>query len=299
MRILIEAGGSLTAGYLIRGIQAVGHQCVASDIDPTCFGRFLADDFIRVPVKDAPGLWETMLDLLLEANVEMVLPSLDETLLGWSQRKELFRDHGIQVVTSVPETVETFQDKWLTYQFFKAFGVPTPPTSLQQDYPLVKPRMGRGAQGVAVPAGPVSMEGMISQVLVPGVEYSVDVLCDRDSRPVYIVPRKRIGVREGKSTGGVVVNHPRITTWVTRICEAISFQGPINLQCFETPDGDIQFIEINPRVAGGMALSFAATENWMGLLVDHWSDGQDLVAKPIQYGMEMKRYYAEVFVPAP
>ena len=297
-RILTEASGSLTAGYLINSIQDAGHVCIASDIDPRCFGSVLADDFLLMPRASDPELWRKLQALIVQARIDIVVPSLDETLLGWSERRAPMRERlGIHVVVSEPETVAICQDKWRTYEFFRSVGVPTPATSLRQEYPLVKPRFGRGAAGVGVPGGRVDMSGMLSQELLSGVEYTVDVFCDRDARPVYVVPRRRIGVRDGKSTAGVVEENESISGWVRTICGHLRFVGPVNFQCFVQGDGSVRFVEINPRIAGGMALGFAATENWIGLIVRSVVGGEPIVPQPVRYGLEMRRYYAEVFIP--
>ena len=298
-RILTEASGSLTAGYLIKSVREAGHVCVASDIDPHCFGRVLADEFVLMPRAGDPELWQKIERLLVETRIDVVIPSLDETLLGWSERSVSLRERlGVQVVLSDPETVAICQDKWRTYEFFVANAVPTAATSLSQDYPLVKPRFGRGGSGVRVATQPVDMTGMLSQELLSGVEYTVDVFCDRDAEPVYVVPRRRMDVRQGKSTGGVVEQNESISGWVREVCRRLRFVGPVNLQCFVLPDGSVRFVEMNPRIAGGMALGFAATENWIGLIVRNILGGEPIVPVPIQSGLEMRRYYAEVFVPA-
>ena len=105
-------------------------------------------------------------------------------------------------------------------------------------------------------------------------------------------------MKDGKSTVGVVERHEGIEHWVRSICKRLPFVGPINLQCFVLPDGTIKFVEINPRIAGGMALGFAATENWIDLIVRNMLYGQSLSPKPVFDGLEMRRYYAEVFVPS-
>jgi carbamoyl-phosphate synthase large subunit len=138
---------------------------------------------------------------------------------------------------------------------------------------------------------------MISQELLEGVEYTVDVLCDRDAKPVYIVPRRRIGVRDGKSTGGIVEANESITRWIRTVCGRLPFVGPVNFQCFVSPDGAVRFVEINPRIAGGMALGFAATENWIGAILRNIVQGELLTPVPIRFGLKMRRYYAEVFLP--
>lgn len=297
MRILIEASGSLTSGYLINSIKEAGHTCVASDINNSCFGRYLADDFIVMPTASDPEIWNKIESKLLENNINMVIPSLDETLLGWAQHKEKFSEIGIKIVLSSSESIAVCQDKWLTYEFFKANGIPTPKTSLNQIYPLVKPRLGRGGAGVFIPEDNVDMTGQISQEVVDGVEYTVDVFCDDANIPIYIVPRRRLNVRDGKSVDGIVEHNEAISNWVKLICQKLPFIGPINIQCFKLNDGSILFIEINPRIAGGMALGFASTENWIRLIISNLVYGVKITPKLIQYGLEMRRYYAEVFIP--
>jgi carbamoyl-phosphate synthase large subunit len=295
-RILTEASGSLTSAYLIKSIKEAGYICIASDIDNHCSGRYLADDFILMPQANDVNLWDKIEAALLKKDIDLVIPSLDETLLEWAERKEYFSEIGIDIILSVPTSVAICQDKWLTYEFFKSNNIPTPASSLSQIYPLVKPRFGRGGIGVFVTQDQVNMTGQISQELISGVEYTVDVFCDKNANPVYIIPRRRINVKDGKSTAGIVEDNKTISNWVIIICEKLSFVGPINIQCFLLSDGTVKFIEINPRIAGGMSLGFAATENWVTLIVGNLINGEPINPKPIKYGLEMRRYYAEVFV---
>ena len=97
---------------------------------------------------------------------------------------------------------------------------------------------------------------MISQEVVEGDEFTIDVFCDSNHSPVYIVPRKRLKVKEGKSIDGVVIKHPEMESWVRKICNNIAFLGPINIQCFLRKDGVIQFIEINPKISWRYGLRF-------------------------------------------
>ena len=240
--------------------------------------------------------WKKIEEILLHNNIDLVIPSLDETLLGWAQHAERFSNIGKRVITSLPATIAICQDKWLTYEFFKTNNIPTPITSLSQQYPLVKPRLGRGGVGVYVAQEPVDMTGHISQELVSGIEYTIDVFCDRNMEPVYIVPRRRLKIKEGKSTEGIVEYNETIVNWIKFICQKLLFVGPINIQCFLLSDGSVRFIEINPRIAGGMALGFAATENWVKLIISNLIRGENIKPKKILYGLEMRRYYAEIFV---
>ena len=68
------------------------------------------------------------------------------------------------------------------------------------------------------------------------------------------------------------------------------------MQCFIKDDGEISVIEINPRIAGGMALGFAATQNWIKLIVDILYDIPIKDLANVKYGLRMLRYYDEIFI---
>lgn len=298
-RVMLEASGSLVSAWMIKAVKENGDIAVASDICENCAGKYLADDFILVPSSCDCKMWDKMEKMLLQKQIDIVIPSLDETLVEWAEKQPyLEAQYGIKVMISPKETIEIFQDKYKTYQFFEQHRIPTPKVSLEFIYPVLKPRRGRGSKGVKInpPEGSFSMDGMISQELVHGDEYTIDCLFDHEGHPVYIVPRKRVLVKDGKAVNGVVVFHEEVTRLVKKIASAAKFCGPVNMQCFDTDNG-VKFIEINPRIGGGMALGFAATENWIKLITDFILEGREITAKkPIKYGLRMFRYYEEIFV---
>lgn len=294
-KILTEASGGLTSSYLIRAIKEAGFKAISSDINQDIAGRYLADEFILMPKSNDKNLWCFIENEIKLRDIQCVIPSLDETLLGWAKEKNYYHNIGVNVVISSEDVINTFQDKWFTYKFFKTNDIPTPETSLTQEFQLIKPRVGRGSTGIFKATGTVNMEGRLSQEYIEGIEYTIDVLCDKDSKPIFIIPRRRMNVKDGKSTAGVVVNHPKIIDYVKKICDLTSFIGPINIQCIETESGDIKFIEINPRIAGGMALGFAASENWIKVIIDHFVDNKEVKPVKVKYGLKMMRYYSEVF----
>jgi carbamoyl-phosphate synthase large subunit len=295
MRILTEASGGLTSAYLLKAIHDAGHQAIGSDISDLTAAHCLADDFIRLPGKDDPSLWQTLSALLHEHSIDAVIPSLDEMMAGWAERQQCFAAEGIKVIISPQETIRTCQDKWATYQFFRSLDIPTPATSLNQDHPLIKPRQGRGSTGIEITTQPVTMEGRISQTIAGGEEITIDALFDNAGHPVYIIPRRRLQVRNGKSTMGETLQHDGIDSYIRRMARSLRFIGPINFQCFIDGD-DVQFIEINPRIAGGMALGFAASENWITPMMNNLIHNRPIQAKPVRYGLKMIRYYAECFI---
>ena len=296
-RVLLEASGTLISAFLIKSVQQTGAVAIASDIEE-CAAKYFADEFIIFPRVREPRLWEITEELLLQYRIDVVIPTLDETLLEWSKRKQYFKDKGTRIIVSDSAALQVCQDKWETFLFFQKYGIPCPQSSLLYEFPVVKPRNGRGGSGILYNPSPetVKMEGMISQEWLKGKEYTIDVFCDNDGDPVYIVPRIRQLVRDGKSTAGITVEHKEIDIQVNAICRALKFTGPINIQCFETPEGEIKFTEINPRMGGGTALGCAASENFVSLIFSHTIGGKPIQKVPVKFGMKMFRFYNEVFV---
>jgi len=295
-KILIEATGSLVSGYLIKAIKGSGNICIASDIDDFNHSKCLADEFIIFPKNNESDLWDKIENILIENKISIVIPSFDETLLGWAGRKEYFLKMGVHIIISDTNTIDTFLDKYKAYLFCKSIDILTPKTSLSQEYLLVKPRTGRGGKGIYVGNKSISMKDMISQEFIEGKEFTVDCFFDNNGNPIYIIPRLRINVQNGKSTKGVVVKHKRIEIYIKRISENIRFTGPVNFQFIENKSKDLYFIECNPRIAGGMALGFAASENWINLIIKNFINKENIRPKSIKYGLKMVRYYDECFI---
>lgn len=297
-RILIEASGSPVSSFMIQAIQDAGHIAVGSDIDGECAASVLADEFIIVPKVNDPAYWSRIEKLVVEAKIDVVVPSLDETLIGWAERAEKFASRGVRVLISPVETLQIFQDKWAAACFFDANLIPAALSSLDPIYPLVKPRFGRGSAGVYIETNAAKRKELfgkndISQTILSGVEFTVDCLFDADGMPVFVVPRRRARVVSGKSMSGVTESNDAIFSLVNRISTLVKFVGPINIQCF-VDDDKVYLVEINPRVAGGLALGMAATRNWIPLLLDI-IDGKPVEGTDIEWGMRMYRTYREVF----
>ena len=170
------------------------------------------------------------------------------------QKKNFFLRKKIDVLISPKETIEIFTDKWITYKNFKKYNIPTPETSLQKKFQLVKPRKGRGAKGIIISDdNNINMEGNISQEIVQGEELTIDCLFDKSGIPIYIIPRKRLKIINGKSINSKTVQNKMVVKYIEELAKNLHFIGPINFQCF-VDQKEIWFIEVNPRIAGGWLL---------------------------------------------
>ena len=290
-KLLLEANGSLTAKYMVQAALAAKIEPIGSDIHADTICAALGHKSIIVPVAGHPTLWDKIQSFINEYGISDVVPTLDETLIEWSEKKEFFKKLNCKVHISDSAILKIFQDKWETYKFFQQNDIPTPMTSLDNVYPVTKPRFGRGSVGVEYNNAGRQMHGLISQEFCEGQEFTVDVFL-MNNEPVYIIPRKRLRVVNGKSTISEVFKSAEIEEIVRTICRKCQFSSAINLQGFITAS-DIKLIEINPRFGGGTALGFAASENWLSLLVNGVSENWS--PKPITYGKKMTRFYDDFF----
>tara|TARA_Y100001980_G_C14539700_1_gene317200 strand:+ start:274 stop:1164 length:891 start_codon:yes stop_codon:yes gene_type:complete len=295
MKILIEASGSLVIGGLINSLKSAGLIIYSTDITHLNIGGLLSDYYFKIPKAEDSKLWVDLTRIIRENNIDFVLPSFDGTLEEWSEKKECFRKENTEVIISPKETIKLFTDKWLTYNAFREAGLPSPKTSRKKKYSLVKPRKGRGSKGIKITDNDlVNMDGYVSQEILEGQELTVDCLFDKEGIPIYIIPRMRLKIIDGKSVDGKIVKNELVVSLIKKLAEKYHFIGPINIQCFINSDG-VSFIEVNPRIGGGMALSWAASENWFDLWFKKITLGKSVVPKKIKYGLSMYRYYAEVF----
>lgn len=298
MRALVEAAGSPVWGPLMPFLRKASSHIVSLDISPLSCGLYSADKGYVVPKYGSSTLWPVINDICRKNRIDTIFPSINEGLKEWADRKDLLQKKGINVVISSPETISICTDKWKTFLFFKSIGIPSPRTSLKAEYQLIKPRTGRGGNGIKLinpeESRTISMQGMISQDYLKGQEYSVDVLCNAKGKAICIVIRERLAIESGVSTKGRVINNTEIENAIRHIIDKLPFFGPIDIQCFKTEKG-IFFTEINPRMAGGLSLSMAATANWFKLVADMLK-GRKVGEVHTKHGLIMLRCYQDVIL---
>lgn len=299
MKVLVEGIGSMTFGPEVKYYTNLGWNLVGIDINNHSFGFYTNSikPYI-VPKYTDFTCFDEIEKVIKKEKIDLIFPSVDEGLLEWSRRKEDIKNkYGSQVMISDEKIMEICTDKWKTYLFFKENNIPTPKTSLDMKYDLLKPRKGRGSCGIYKKKDLDSgfrMDNYISQEIVSGEEYTIDVLCDFNSKPIYIIPRKRLNVESGVSVKGMTVYDEKILEYVKQIIQVLKPIGIINIQCFKDKD-DIYFIEINPRIAGGSSLSFASSDNWFKA-IESFLKNEKYVVKEVKYNNYMFRHYEDIIV---
>lgn len=209
-------------------------------------------------------------ELCRKDKIDILIPTIDTDLLVLSQNVSLFGD--TKVLISKPDKITICRDKNNTADFFESCGCYAPKTvndwtMYKAPYPcFIKPKDGSSSinafkvdSAAELEVYAQQVEDYIVQPFIEGTEYTVDILCDFDSKPVYITPRIRLQVRAGEVLKTQISMDEKIIEESKRIIEKFQPVGPITVQLIrQNTTGDDYFIEINPRFGGGSPLSMKA-----------------------------------------
>jgi carbamoyl-phosphate synthase large subunit len=286
---------------------------VTTDLKRNAPASFLADAAELVPRINHPDYIDRLLDICDRHRIDLLIPLIDTELHLLSLHEQRFRDLGVTVLISSAAVNDICYGKKKTGLFFQTIGVKTPKVYQlaeikDRDFPvLIKPNQGSASVGVYQIKNRTELnffvnyvEDPIIQELISGEEYTIDVLVNFQGKAISIVPRSRLETRAGETSKGTTVKNPALIAAAKYVVESLPGAiGCVTVQCFLQPDGEIVFIEINPRFGGGYPLAYRAGADfplWLFQLcagkqpqiaIDGWEDG-----------LSMLRYDDAIFVKA-
>ncbi len=251
------------------GVRLVIH---GSDISATAPALFYCDrKHITCRISN-PDYIPTLLTICKEQKIKMLIPTIDTDLLILSQNREAFEAIGTTVLIADPEMIGICRDKRYTADFFISCGLKSPvPVDREEDYRsgfpcFIKPKDGSSSMNAFKVENAEELStyckevpDYIIQPFIGGTEYTIDIFCDLEGRPIVITPRERVLVRQGEVIKTTICQDERMIRESMAICEKFRPRGPITVQLIrEERSGDDYYIEINPRFGGGSPLSMKA-----------------------------------------
>jgi carbamoyl-phosphate synthase large subunit len=283
MRILVTSLGG-PSGINLVNLLPEGSVVAACDADPGKRGELARTGktgvrFYTVPLaKNEDAFKRAINEIIKRESIDVIIPNADEELLVFSRHPGHFN---ARVVVSPHPTVRACDDKALLYETVR--GEPFCPRYVVTDRRqglasfgtrpvFMKPRVGRGSRGtrlfknyMEIPRELINRDSIFCENL-PGQEYTVDVLCDLQGRPMVMVPRKRLDVVRGISMRGETERNAEIEENIKKLCSILSFVGPVNMQFKADSSGRMKLVEINPRFSGGLPITAGAGVNTPELL---------------------------------
>jgi carbamoyl-phosphate synthase large subunit len=313
MRILVSAGGTVTAQSLIKALREDGRASFVAvvDLDDRNATKFFADDFVRVPPAGDPAFVTKCLEVVDNLRIELFVPIIVEReFLPLDAARMQFERLGCTVAVPSREIVLTTGDKLAFAEFLKRLAIETPKTMAYAPQPTgltfpvyLKPRHGSGSVGTLRIESEETLHeaargrtDLIVQEAVDGTEFTVDCFAAEPGRVVAAVPRERIAIKAGVSVKGRTYHHPQIEAIAGDVVAKTGIAGPANVQGKLRADGTFSIIEMNPRFSGTLALTTAAGINFASLLLDRF-EGKPLpdLRGRHRAGVTMMRYWSEAF----
>ena len=309
VNVLVTPAGSGMAVVAIKALlQDHNIKVVAADMNCFAAGLFLAHKGYIVPPIHSKSFFSTIEKIVRKENIQAILPCLDTFLLPFCEKGKELEKIGVKIILSPCETIRICRDKWLLYKRLHE-TIPMPlsailynSSNLKLKFPIiVKPRAGSGSKHVFIAKNEEELNMYMRKVPDPiiqeyilGEEYTVDMLVDKDHKPLVIVPRKRLEIKAGISVKGIIQMNEEIIDIGRKLCNLLRFFGPVNFQVvLDERDGLPKLTEINPRIAGGMSLTIAAGVN-IPLLSVYLALGKKVAIRTVRDGLCMSRYYEEI-----
>ena len=278
MRILLSSVGR--RGYLVKFFrEALSPRDEVWGGDCSPYASSFADchHAVLLPEVSAPDYAETLLRLCKQWGIDMVVPLIDPELEVLAGRREEFYRQGIMVVVSPTQTIDIGFDKYLTYEFGLANGIPVPLTVRTVDeaqalldkkefrWPLVvKPRKGSASSHISFCNDMGELESAYKacplpmiQELLPGTEFGYDLFGDQDFQPISVYCKQKLAMRAGETDKAVSVDDPALIELGIRLAKALPIFGPLDADV-KLLDGQPKLLEINPRFGGGYPCSHLA-----------------------------------------
>src|SRR5687768_3147159 len=113
----MTGGGAPGAAGIIHCLKTYpGLKITAVDANPNAIGKFLADDFLQVPLATDPRFIETVSSIAREKKIDIILPLVTKELLPFSRNISLFESNGTRLLVSSPSSLEIANDKSRLYQ---------------------------------------------------------------------------------------------------------------------------------------------------------------------------------------
>ena len=335
LNILVTGAGAPGFPGITRALRKNGERnvkIIATDMKPDVVGYYLADAHYQVPPGNAPNYINKVLEIVEKEKIDVIIPLCTRELLPLSRSIEKFEENGAKVLVSKPESLEiAILYSYLKGDFVPKFYIVKTLEEFEKaaerlGYPerpfVFKPTVSHGSRGFRIVDPNMNKKSLlfeqkptsiyinydeIFQILsiddspelvvmeyLPGDEYSVD-LVGKDGKVEYVVPRKRVEIRQGISYIGLIEKNEKLMKASEEIYKQLKLDYNINMQFKQDENGIFKIIEINPRMSGSLIFCVGAGVNMpyfgVKLLL-----GEELPKVEVKWGTRVYRHWEEVFV---
>lgn len=313
MNILLTCAGrrNYLVRYFKEALNGSG-KVIAADASISSPALAEADIAIILPKIHHPDYISELQGVVEKHEVAAIISLNDLELPVLADYKERFKELGCIVLVSDKEVIQTCFDKLETIRFAKSLGLSAPKTFTdpdsvfkaveigEVDYPfVVKPRWGSASIGLEFPEDKTELNyafqllnyrldrtilkdvsatdrkrAILIQEKIEGKEYSVDIINDLKGDHKAVIVKQKLAMRAGETDRATVAEHKLIHHSGRLIGKNLGHIGNLDADFFETEDGKVYLLEMNPRFGGGYPFSHEAGVDLPSAIVK-WLKGEE------------------------
>lgn len=315
MRVIVTASGAGPGTAIVKALVRMSVPCthvVAVDMTENAAGLYLAHAGELVPGARQPGFVDRILEIATTHRCNLVIPIFDLETPVLSAARARLEAEGVAVAVNSQRAIADANDKVRSFEVCETAGIrqperfPHPSDAPASAYPLLgKPTSGIGSKGMVhleKPGDPIperaDPSALLWQRFIRGAEYSIDTWGRPGTDRWVAVPRHRRVVRDGQMVQGETDDDPDLLAFAARACEAFGIDDVSCLQVIRSEaDGELYFVEMNPRYGTGISLSIAAGVPFPRLQWLAAHDPSAITPDMLRFraGLRMIRYWEEIF----
>lgn len=243
--------------------------------------------FFELPKCNKRNYIDILIKKSLSNKIKLIIPTIDDELTVISKNKEIFLKYKINVAISDLKFINKSSNKLLTKKIFDELSIKYPKIYQKNklNYPLIiKPIYGSSSKNISI----IKNKDELSKSLLKNKkvyfskyierlkEYTIDLYYDRKNNLINLVARERLDVRNGEVIKSITNKKLSINLFMV-FKNLKDAKGPITAQLFYNhKTNDIYGIEINPRLGGGVTLSYKAGLNFPKYLIDEYINNKTI-----------------------
>ncbi|MDF2881841.1 MAG: ATP-grasp protein [Clostridiaceae bacterium] len=305
--VLITSIGSSTAVNFIKLLKEK-YKIIGCDINEYGYtsGSMMVDEYYKVSLSSNEKYIKEVSDIIKKKNVKAIIPIHDEEIYKISKYKNQIEELGVKVLVPEIEHIELFRDKYLASKAVEKIGVKIPKIfeediSISKQKLIKREKVSVGSKGIEILddcAENISIDRNkeFLQEYITGDEYTVDILKYGDEEAL-IIPRLRMEIKSGVATKVRIEKDEVLISECKKILEEYPLMGFSNIQFMKDKNGDIYFIELNPRFGGMSISSVLASDNYVQLYVEQMIEDGNSIKKVkdinIKWNSIVTRYFEE------
>lgn len=275
------------------------HDALASCVNVNVFGAssidrhgsYVFESYINgLPMITDVSFIDEFNALIHENKIGVVFPTHDTVAAFLTNNADKI---DAKIISADERTCAICRDKLKTYETLRGCDFVPQLYDKISTYPVfIKPKEGQGGVGAravfSVKDIPdVDWDDYVICEYLPGKEYTVDCLTDKNGNLRFISPRSRQRVMAGVSIAGEIEElTPEIQHIAEEINKRLSFMGLWWFQIKQNEQGQWKLLEVSTRCAGTMALTRARGIN-LPLLSVYAAMGHDIMLEPNNYHVKM------------